>query len=149
MTRDIPRDAAKMSAAEITTYLDKVFPERHESGPSISIEDVWSMGAKVRLKFEDRILRPGGTIHGPAMFMVADLGMYVAILATLGPVAMAVTTNLNINFLRRPQPRDMIGQVQLIKLGQRLAVGEVSLYSEGEEALAAHAVATYSIPPQE
>ena len=139
----------KMSAPEITKFLDQIFSERHDSGPAIDIEDVWPMGARLRLKFEDRLLRPGGTIHGPAMFMLADLGIYVAMLATMGPVPQAVTTNLNINFLRRPAPRDMIGDIRLIKIGRRLAVGEASLISDGESELAAHAVGTYSIPPLE
>ncbi len=149
MQQDSGARSTKMSAEEVTVYLDEVFPERHDSGPAIAIEDVWPMGARLRLKFEDRLLRPGGTIHGPAMFMLADLGIYVAILAALGPVPLAVTTNLSINFLRRPSPRDMIGEVKLMKLGRRLAVGEVGLYSAGDDDPAANAVATYSIPPQE
>lgn len=141
------RGAVKMAAADITAYLDEVFPQRHASGPRIDIEEVWVMGARLRMRFDDRLIRPGGTIHGPAMFMLADLGVYVAILATLGPVSQTVTTNLNINFLRLPEPKDMIGEVRLIKLGRRLAVGEVDLHSDGERELAAHATATYSIPP--
>lgn len=143
-----PDAKPKLSAAEVTAYLDEVFPQRHGTFPTILIEELRHRGARLRMKFGDTLVRPGGTIHGPAMFMLADLGMYAAILGTLGPVPLAVTTNLSINFLRRPAQRDMIGEVTLIKLGRRLAVGEVALVSEGETELAAHATATYSIPPE-
>jgi acyl-coenzyme A thioesterase PaaI-like protein len=91
-------------------------------------------------------LRPGGTISGPSMFALADVALYVAILAQIGPVGLAVTTNMNINFLRKPPPRDLIGETRLIKLGKRLAVGEVALYSVGDPEMVAHATGAYSIP---
>jgi uncharacterized protein (TIGR00369 family) len=94
-------------------------------------------------------LRPGGTISGPTMMGLTDFAMYVAILASIGPVPLAVTTNLNINFLRKPTQKDLIADTKLIKLGKRLAVGEVQIYSEGEDEMVAHATATYSIPPPE
>ena len=137
----------KMTAEEIAAYLDEVFPQRHLSGPPVHIEALRPYGATLRMTFEERFLRPGGTISGPAMFMLADVGLYVAVLGMIGRVGLAVTTNLSINFLRRPKQCDMIGEVNLIKLGRRLAVGEVSLFSEGESELAAHATGTYSIPP--
>jgi acyl-coenzyme A thioesterase PaaI-like protein len=80
------------------------------------------------------------------MMELADVGMYVAVLASIGWVPLAVTTNLNINFLRKPTPRDLIADVRLIKLGKRFAVGDIAIRAEGEEALVAHATATYSIP---
>jgi acyl-coenzyme A thioesterase PaaI-like protein len=91
-------------------------------------------------------LRPGGTISGAAMFAVCDAALFVAILGEVGRVANAVTTSASINFLRRPEPADLIGKARLIKLGKRLAVGEVALYSEGESEMVAHATGTYSIP---
>ncbi|MDP3546117.1 MAG: PaaI family thioesterase, partial [Phreatobacter sp.] len=98
---------------------------------------------------DPRQLLPGGTISGPTMMTLADTGLYVAILASIGPVALAVTTNLNINFLRKPDQRDLLAECRLVKLGKRLAVGEVSIWSEGdEEELVAHATGTYSIPPE-
>ncbi len=103
--------------------------------------------ARMRLPVGDEHLRPGGTVSGPTMMALADSCMYAAILGQIGPVALAVTTNFNINFLRRPEPRDMIAETRLLKLGKRLAVGEVGLYSEGEEEPVAHVTATYSIPP--
>lgn len=98
--------------------------------------------------FHPRSLRPGGTLSGPTMMALADFGIYVAILATVGWVPAAVTTNLNINFLKMPAPRDVIAEAWLIKLGKRLAVGAVGIRSEGEDELVAHATCTYSIPSQ-
>lgn len=147
MPLDTHKVRPRMTVAEVTAYLDEVFPQRHETGPSVRIEEVRPYGARLRMTFEERLLRPGGTISGPAMFMLADFGLYVAILGMIGPVGLAVTTNLSINFLRRPKACDMIGDVRLLKLGRRLAVGEAALFSEGETELAAHASGTYSIPP--
>ena len=104
------------------------------------------MTATLRLAYHPRHLRPGGTISGPTMFGVCDAALYVAILAEIGPVAHAVTTNVSINFLRKPAPLDLIGKARLIKLGKRLAVGEVAIYSDGESEMVAHATGTYSIP---
>ena len=104
------------------------------------------MCATVRLNYHPDHLRPGGTISGPSMFALCDLALYVAILHQIGRVELAVTTNVSINFLRRPEPKDLIGRAKLLKLGRRLAVGEVALYSPGEADMVAHATGTYSIP---
>lgn len=104
--------------------------------------------AWVRLPASGEFLRPGGTISGPAMMALADYTMYAAILATIGPVELAVTTNLNINFLHKPEPGDLVAKARLIKLGKRLAVGDVPIYNHDESRLVAHATATYSIPPR-
>ncbi|WP_299757507.1 PaaI family thioesterase [uncultured Pontibacter sp.] len=94
-------------------------------------------------------LRPGGTVSGPVMMAVVDVALYVAILGEIGLEALSVTTSLNLNFLRKPSAtRDIIGVCKLLKLGKRLAVREVSIYSEGEPEPVAHAVGTYSIPPR-
>lgn len=139
-----------MSADEVEALLDREFPQLQgdSGGRSTVVEAVGFMTARMRLKFHERHLRPGGTISGPAMFALADSALYVAILAQIGPVALAVTTNLNINFLRKPDPRDLIGECRIIKLGKRLAVGEVTLFSEGSNDPVAHATGTYSIPPR-
>ena len=97
---------------------------------------------------DSELLRPGGTVHGPAMMTLADVTMYAVVLSLIGPVELAVTTNLTANFLRRPAPVDMIAEGRILKLGKRLAVGETSLYSEGDDAPVCHVTATYSIPPQ-
>ena len=98
----------------------------------LQIEDIAPMSATLRLAHHPRHLRPDGTISGPAMFALCDVALYVAILGEIGPVAHAATTNFSINFLRKPAPAGLIGKAKLMKLGKRLAVGEVALYSEGQ-----------------
>jgi len=98
--------------------------------------------------FED--LRPGGTVAGPVLMAVADVALYMAILGEIGIVPLTVTTSFNINFLRKPAAdRAVLGECRLLKCGRTLAVGEVSLYSEGVDPPVAHAVGTYSVPPAE
>ena len=135
-----------LSLDEVRAFLAREFPQIDRV---FVVDDVGDMRATMRLKFHEMHLRPGGTISGPSMFGLADVALYVAILASLGPVALAVTTNLNINFLKRPDPTDLIGEARLLKLGKRLAVGEVSITPAGGGELVAHAVGTYSIPPRE
>lgn len=115
----------------------------------LSVTDIGKGTAQVYLPRKDEFLRPGGTVSGPALMSLADYGMYVAVLSAIGRVELAVTTNLTCNFLRRPKPGGIVGDCRLLKLGKRLAYGEVSLYSEGEEGKGpvAHVTATYSIPP--
>jgi uncharacterized protein (TIGR00369 family) len=143
------RKPGVMSAAQIGEMLAREFSQAfHADSPNV-IEDAWHGGCRIRRKFRESSLRPGGTISGPTMMALTDFAMYVAILASVGPVALAVTTNLNINFLRKPAQRDLIAEVKLIKLGKRLAVGDVAIYSDGEDDMVAHATSTYSIPPPE
>ena len=104
--------------------------------------------ATVRLPASDAFLRPGGTIAGPAMMALADYALYAAVLASIGPVELAVTTSLNINFLNKPLPGDLVAETRLIKLGKRLAVGEVAIHSDHTDDMVAHVTGTYSIPPQ-
>src|SRR5271168_2267742 len=125
---------------ELRAYLVEIFPELWKRG-DFRIEELAPMAATLRLVHHPKNLRHGGTIAGPAM-----VALYVAILGEVGRVAHAVTTNVSINFLRKPAPADLIGKATLIKLGKRLAVGEVELYSEGESDMVAHATGTYSIP---
>ncbi len=103
--------------------------------------------ATVRMPYHDSTLRPGGTISGPAMMGLADFAMYAALMGAIGQVELAVTTNLNINFLRRPGQADVIADCRVLKLGSRLAVLEVTLFSDGEDEPIAHVTGTYSIPP--
>lgn len=115
----------------------------------MKIDEIGEGTARVRLPYKADFLRPGGTISGPAMMGLADYGMYVAVLSAIGRVELAVTTNLTINFLRKPGKADILGDCRLIKLGKRLAYGEVLLHSEIEKSdePVAHVTATYSIPP--
>lgn len=127
-------------------------------GRDFVVEDTGPMSARMRLIYSERRLRPGGTISGPSMFELADLALYAAILAELGvgddPAkanrsrgALAVTTNLNINFLRKPEPGDLIADARLMKIGARLIVGEAWLHADGATDAVAHATGTYSVPP--
>ncbi len=136
-----------MTRDEVSTYLAEIFPEPNWDGEHFVIESVRLHGARVKLNYHDQFLRPGGTISGPAAFTLADYGMYAALLANIGKVALAVTTNANINFLRRPAPTALIAEVDLIKLGKRLAVCDVRMMSQGSDDLVAHVTGTYSLPP--
>ncbi len=137
-----------MNAQDVMDLLDREFPQIHAGGRAYSIDSVSSGEAVMRLAATDLHLRPGGTISGPSMMALADLAAYVVILAHIGPVALAVTTNFSINFLRKPEAGDLLGTCRLLKLGKRLAVVECGIAGAGEEELVAHATATYSVPPR-
>lgn len=115
----------------------------------LRVEEVGRGTVRARAPFDEDFLRPGGTISGPVLMAIADFAMYAAVLSRIGRVELAVTTNLNINFLRRPHPGDVIAEAKLLKLGKRLAVGEVALFIDGDEEMVAHVTSTYSIPPPE
>jgi len=137
---------AAMTVAELNRFLATEFPQVFHGDSGLSIEQVWHGGGRVRQAYQPQFIRPGGTISGPTMMALADFAMYVGVLASIGPVPLAVTTNLNINFLRKPEARDLIAECRLLKLGKRLAVGEVNIHSEGLDELVAHVTSTYSIP---
>ncbi len=127
---------------EIAAFLAREFPQT-----KCAILEVGNSGATVSHEVGPAELRPGGTVSGPVLMATADVALYVAILGEIGIVPLAVTTSLNINFLRKPvATARVIGVCKLIKVGRSLAVGEVSLYSEGHGDVVAHAVGTYSIP---
>jgi uncharacterized protein (TIGR00369 family) len=136
-----------LSGAELERRLGEAFPEAFNPTSGLSVEKVWHGGARMRLAYMPNTLRPGGTISGPTLMMLADVSIYVALLASIGWEPLAVTTSLNINFLKRPLPGPLHSECKLIKLGRRLAVGEVAIRSEREEDMVAHATSTYSIPP--
>jgi uncharacterized protein (TIGR00369 family) len=138
----------KLDVAALDRFLSAEFSQSYHPKSGLVIEGVWHGGAKVRQRFREDLVRPGGTISGPAMMLLADFAMYCAVLASVGPVPLAVTINLNINFLRLPAKRDLLAEARLFKLGKRLAVGEVTICSEGDDDPVAHVTATYSIPPK-
>ena len=139
-----------LSAAELNLFLDRHFPQLFAEGePLIVVESTGEMEAVLRLVEHDRHLRPGGTISGPAMFTLADVGLYATILAQIGPVGHAVTTSMNMNFMRKPPAGDLVARCRLFKLGKQLAVGEACLYPDGSAEMVAHATGTYSIPPKD
>jgi uncharacterized protein (TIGR00369 family) len=135
-----------LTAAEISDILTVEFPQAFFPGCGLSIERVAYGEARVRRAFSDKSLRPGGTISGPTMMELADFVMYVAVFSAIGRQPLAVTTNLSINFLRKPARADLIAEARLMKVGKRLAVGEVTIFSHGAEGPVAHVTATYSIP---
>ena len=143
-----PAHPTRLTLAEVSALIADHFPQVGPGGKLILIDAVGERSARLRLPQGDEHLRPGGTVSGPSMVMLADVGIYVAILAALGTGALqAVTTSLNINFLKRPQPGELIADVKLLKLGRRLAVGEVAIVEAGDGEMVAHATATYALPP--
>ena len=136
-----------MTAADLEIFLDDEFSEVHVDGRVFSLSDVSPGKATLRLDPIARHLRPGGTVSGPTMFTLADVGAYLAILAHIGPAKHTVTTNMNINFMHKPQPGPLFCNSTLLKLGSRLAVVDCKIVDEAET-LVAQATATYSIPPR-
>jgi len=147
---------AKISVAQFKQLSDEQLPFAKAMG--LELEQITDQGVLMRAHYSEQFLRPGGTISGPVMMALADAAMYALVLSRIGPVELAVTTNLSINFLRKPKPGDVLAEARMLKLGKRLAVGEVSLYSDRGSELAkhsdcisepvAHVTTTYSIPPQ-
>jgi uncharacterized protein (TIGR00369 family) len=140
--------ASALSIKEIEDLLAREFPQAMRPGGGVTIEHVEYAVARIRKAFNPSSLRPGGTISGPTMMALADFAFYVAIFATIGPEILAVTTNLNINFLRKPEQADLIAEARLMKVGKRLVVGEVTIRSDGNDEPVAHVTATYSVPPR-
>jgi uncharacterized protein (TIGR00369 family) len=133
-----------MDVDELQKFLAEEFPQT-----DVTIEAVGGRHARVRQEIANDHLRPGGTVSGPVIMGVADTATYAAVLAEIGRVPLAVTTSLNINFVRKPSPdRAIVGEASLLKLGKRLAVAEVRIFSDGESELVAHATVTYSIPSE-
>jgi uncharacterized protein (TIGR00369 family) len=137
---------AKMSVAELEKFLHAEFPQAFSRG-DIQIESADGASCRLRQRYSEQMLRPGGTVSGPTLMALADFAMYVVLLSAIGPVGLAVTTSLNINFLRKGEPgQDVLAAARLLKLGKRLAVGEVNLFSAAVADPIAHVTATYSIP---
>lgn len=138
--------AIVMDKAALQEFLTQEFGQVAQD---FRVERVDEAGLTLRLLVEHRHLRAGGTVSGPSMFALADVAMYLAILAQIGPVALAVTTNCSMDFMRKPAAgKHMLGEARLLKLGRSLAVGDVMLFSEGEAAPVARAGLTYAIPPK-
>lgn len=134
----------KMTEQELQQFLEKAFFQF-----PMKVVEVGPMTAVIEQQTKEYNLRPGGTVSGPTLMTLVDTGLYAAILAQIGPVALAVTTNLNINFLRKPEMGLLRAETRLLKLGKRLAVGEVTITCNNDPNPVAHATGTYSIPPQQ
>jgi uncharacterized protein (TIGR00369 family) len=131
-----------LNAAELQEIMDSAFPD--VEGPQIEAVDGDTV--VVRQPIYDRHGRPGGTVSGPIMMMLADTAAWVAVLAQIGPVLLAVTTSLHIDFLRKPEMADLVARGTVIKLGRRLAVVDVAIYSQGRDEMVAKSQVTYAIP---
>jgi uncharacterized protein (TIGR00369 family) len=137
--------ALVMTAAELQAFLARDFGQVADD---FAVERADEAGLALRLRVAGRHLRPGGTVSGPSIFALADVAMYLAILSRIGPVALAVTTNCAIDFMRKPAAGvDLVAEARVLKLGRSLAVGDVLVFSEGQAAPVARAGLTYSIPP--
>lgn len=147
MTRSHRPATPALNRDEMAAYLDEVFPEIHHGGRTMEVETVEYGACRVRMAYHPRHVRPGGTLSGPSMMTLADFALYVAVLSVVGRVELAVTTNLSINFLQKPEKADLIAECRLLKAGKRLCVGEVSIFSDGGEEPVAHVTGTYSVPP--
>ena len=133
----------KMTIDELHAFVESRFPQVTEK---FRIEHLAHRELQVRMLVKNDDLRPGGTVSGPSIFSLADVSVYFGLLAIIGPVELAVTTNCSIDFLRKPGPRDLIAKTRLLKVGRRLAFGDVLIFSEGMSEPVAHAGLTYSIP---
>lgn len=136
--------SARISIGEFEALL-------HESLPMMAAWGIETVAlehgrATLRLAGRAEFLRPGGTVSGPALMGLADVALYAALLGAIGPVPLAVTSNLTINFLRKPGPGDVRAEARILKLGRRLAVGEVQLFSGEEAEMVAHVISSYAIP---
>jgi len=135
----------KITISDFNHLLETEMPWALEAG--LTLESLGAGKAVMRLPFSDSMLRPGGTVSGPTMMMLADANMYAVVLSSIGIVKLAVTTSFNINFLHRPSPADLIAEGRALKIGRRLAIIEVTIHSDGHDEPVAHATGTYSIPP--
>ena len=139
---------AKMSVAELEKFLHEEFPQAFSDG-DIIIESADGETCLLRRRYDERMLRPGGTVSGPTLMAMADFAMYVVLLSAIGPVGLAVTTNLNINFMRKAGPGPIDGHCRILKLGRNLMVFEVDIRAGPHGETVAHATGTYSIPPRD
>jgi len=134
-----------MDVDELQEFLLAAFPDNPST---VRVEDVHERGVRLRLPVTAANSRPGGTVSGPSLMALADTGAWLSVLSRIGPVAMAVTTSLHIDFLRRPALVDVVAEATLVKLGRRLGVTDVAMWSvtESPDRLVAKALVTYSIP---
>ena len=135
-----------LTRKELLERLTIEFPESRHALGDYDIEEIWYGGCRLRQRYDKRLLRPGSTLSGATMMALGDFAMYLAVLSAIGWVPLAVTTNLTINFLRKPPARDLIAEARLLRLGKKLAVGEVAIRADGVEDMVAHVTSTYSIP---
>jgi len=135
-----------MTADEINDYLNVVYPQLNDQYSDYVAIDVKPGECTVRLNANERHLRPGDTVSGPCLFTLADIGGYACVLSHIGREALAVTTSLNINFMRKATAGPVDGHCRILKLGKTLMVFDIDIVADG--ATVAHATGTYAIPPR-
>ena len=134
-----------MTTSELQAFLARDFAQVADV---LRVEAVTGAGARVVFTPDARHLRPGGTVSGPALFQLADVAAYVAILSQIGEVPLAVTTNASIDFMRKPPAGvDLIAEARVMKRGKRLAVTRVEILGPDSDDVLAQAQLTYAIPP--
>ena len=138
----------KMTAGEVNDFINRVFPQLNTDVSDFIATEIFPGGCTVRLNATERHLRPGNTVSGPALFTLADIGGYVCVLSHGGPEALSVTTNLNINFMRKAEAGPVDGHCRILKLGKSLMVFDVTMTAGPDNHIVAHANGTYSIPPK-
>ena len=136
-----------MDAEQVNDLMGRVYPQLNEAMRAFYATDVFPGGCVVRLDADERHLRPGNTVSGPSLFTLADIGGYVCVLTHAGPDALSVTTNLNINFVRKAEAGPIDGHCRILKLGKSLMVFEIDMRAGRDQLTVAHATGTYSIPP--
>lgn len=137
-----------MTADEVNALMARVFPQLNRGKPDYVALEIHPGGCTVRLNAQERHLRPGNTVSGPALFTLADIGGYVCVLSHAGPDALSVTTNLNINFMRKAEAGPVDGICRILKLGRNLMVFDIDIVAGEDRHMVAHATGTYSIPPK-
>ncbi len=133
-----------MDVPELQEFLDAAFP----ADLPYVVEEISESGVRMRLTVDESNVRPGGTVSGPSLMALADCAAWLAVVGQIGPVALAVTTSLHIDFLRKPSLVDVVAVGTVLKLGTRLGVVDVALHTVADDALVAKAQVTYSIPPR-
>ncbi|MEE9313792.1 MAG: PaaI family thioesterase [Rhizobiaceae bacterium] len=136
-----------MTTTELNAFISEVFPQLMEQFPEYTCTLVEAGRVVVQIQTSDLHIRAGGTVSGPTLFSLADMGGYACVLSHVGREALAVTTNLNINFMRKAEPGLLIADCKILKLGKRLMVFEAAIMTKGSTDLIAHATGTYAIPP--
>ncbi|CAM5346472.1 putative protein (TIGR00369 family) [Aquamicrobium terrae] len=137
-----------LTAAEVNALMRSAFPQLNGDGNSYETLEVFSGGCTVRLNADETHLRPGGTVSGPSLFTLADIGGYACVLSHAGPDALSVTTSLTINFMRKAEAGPIDGHCRILKLGRSLMVFDIDIVAGPDRHTVAHATGTYSIPPK-
>ncbi len=133
-----------MTAGELVAFFESAFPG--DSQRNFGFERFEPGFLRIRMIPDSTMLRPGGLVSGPTQMALADRAAYAVILAHIGPVAMAVTSNLNMSFLRGVQMEPVFADAALLKLGRRLATADVRLWQGSEQHIVAQSTVTYAIP---